>query len=90
VDAELQAARADFESARAKLADIRAAAAFRGERLDVFDPGIVPQRPSSPNILLNVLAALLISGVSSVFYLASAFAWQRTEATHVERTYSRR
>jgi capsular polysaccharide biosynthesis protein len=90
VDSELQAARTDFESARAKLADIRAAAAFRGERLDVFDPGIVPQRPSSPNIPLNVLAALLISGVASVFYMACAFAWKPMESSRVERPYSLR
>jgi succinoglycan biosynthesis transport protein ExoP len=88
VDSELQAARADFESARAKLSDIRAAAAFRGERLDVFDPGIVPQRPSSPNTPLNVMAAVLFSGIASVFYLAFAFAWQRMETARVERTYS--
>ena len=29
-------------------------AGFRGERLKIIDPGIVPERPSSPNLPLNV------------------------------------
>ena len=90
VDAELLAARSDFESAQAKLSDIRAAASFRGERLDVFDPGIVPQRPSSPNVPLNILAALLISGIVSVLYLAFRFGYERTVSAQVARTYSLR
>jgi uncharacterized protein involved in exopolysaccharide biosynthesis len=77
VDAELVAARKDFESAKAKMADISASAAFRGERLDVFDPGIVPQRPSSPNIPLNVLVAVLLSAVASVGYLAFRYGYER-------------
>jgi capsular polysaccharide biosynthesis protein len=88
VDAELLAARSDFESAQAKLSDIRAAAAFRGERLDVFDPGIVPQRPSSPNLPLNVLAALLLSAIASILYLAYRFGYERMMSAQVERAYS--
>jgi capsular polysaccharide biosynthesis protein len=90
VDAELMSARKDFESAQAKLSDIRAAAAFRGERLDVFDPGIVPQRPSSPNIPLNILAALLLSLIASVFYLACRFGYERMMSAQAERTFSYR
>ena len=90
VDAEVLAARQDFESAQAKLSDIHAAAAFRGERLDVFDPGIVPQRPSSPNTPLNVLAALLLSFIASMFYLAYRFGYERIANAQAERTYSYR
>ena len=42
-------------------------------RLRLIDPGIVPQRPSSPNIPLNVFAALLFGAVASVLYLSVAF-----------------
>jgi len=80
LDAELLAARKDVESARAKMEDVRAGAAFRNERLDVYDPGIVPQRPSSPNIALNIVAALLISGVASVGYLAFRYGYDGTVA----------
>jgi succinoglycan biosynthesis transport protein ExoP len=90
VEAELVAARKEFESAREKLADVRAAASFRGERLDVFDPGIVPQRPSSPNVPLNILAALLISAVASISYLAFRFGYERMTSGADERSYSLR
>ena len=33
----------------------------RGERLKIIDPGIVPQRSSSPKLTLNVFAAILIA-----------------------------
>ncbi|MDP9170422.1 MAG: hypothetical protein M3N54_07385, partial [Acidobacteriota bacterium] len=77
VEAELAAARKDSESARVKMSDIGASAAFRGERLDVFEPGIVPQRPSSPNIPLNILVAVLLSAVISVGYLAFRYGYER-------------
>ncbi|HUI77183.1 MAG TPA: hypothetical protein VLY24_04690 [Bryobacteraceae bacterium] len=41
-----------------------------GERLTIIDPGVVPERPSSPNVPLNVAAALLLGLVFPVAYLA--------------------
>jgi len=40
------------------------------ERLTVIDPGVVPERPSSPNVPLNVAAALLLGLLFPVAYLA--------------------
>jgi uncharacterized protein involved in exopolysaccharide biosynthesis len=78
LDAEVKSSRGNFEAARAKLDDLNASAAFRGERLHVLDPGIVPQRPTFPNTPLNVVAALLISLITSLCWLALRFGYERT------------
>ncbi|HEX3880456.1 MAG TPA: Wzz/FepE/Etk N-terminal domain-containing protein [Bryobacteraceae bacterium] len=53
----------------AKLRDARSASGFHGERLQVVDPGIVPERPSSPDIPLNIAAALFAGLALPVLYL---------------------
>jgi capsular polysaccharide biosynthesis protein len=40
------------------------------ERLTVIDPGVIPERPSSPNIPLNIVAALLLGMLLPAVYLA--------------------
>lgn len=40
------------------------------ERLTIIDPGVVPERPSSPNLPLNVAAALLLGLIFPTVYLA--------------------
>ena len=83
LDAELAAARTEYEAAKNKLNDIRASAVFRGERLEVIDPGIVPNRPSSPNLPLNVVAALVLSFLAAVGVSAFQFgAEERQVARH--------
>ncbi len=77
LQAELRMAQAAVESEAARLRDLRASAGTRGERLRVIDPGIIPQRPSSPNIPLNVGAALLLALLASVVYLSLAFVYRR-------------
>lgn len=59
VSAERQAGQAALASIEGRLREARSERGFRGERLQVIDPGIVPERPSSPNIPLNVAVALL-------------------------------
>jgi capsule polysaccharide export protein KpsE/RkpR len=77
LDAEVKIAQAASESLAAKLRDLRATAGTRGERLRIIDPGIVPQRPSSPNVLLNVLAALLLTMIALAAYLTISFSYRR-------------
>jgi capsular polysaccharide biosynthesis protein len=74
---ELRMTQAAYDNAIARLRDLRAAVGTRGERLRVMDPGIVPQRPSSPNIPLNVVAALLVALVACIVYLSFAFSFRR-------------
>jgi uncharacterized protein involved in exopolysaccharide biosynthesis len=80
LDTELSVARANFELARNKLADVQSSSAYRAERLEIMDPGVVPQRPSSPNIPLNVMLAALVSLVLSVGYLALSFGYSKARS----------
>jgi polysaccharide biosynthesis transport protein len=80
LDADVKMAQTASESSAARLRDMRATAGTRGERLRVIDPGIVPQRPSSPNIPLNVLAALLLTLVALAAYLTVSFSYYRRRA----------
>jgi uncharacterized protein involved in exopolysaccharide biosynthesis len=51
-----------------RLREARGDAGYRGERLKIIDPGIVPERPSSPNLPLNLAAALLLGLVLPIVY----------------------
>ncbi len=64
-----KAARTLYESVEGRVAEARATAGYRGERLKIIDPAIVPERPSSPKTTLNVLIAVLAAGVLSLLYL---------------------
>jgi uncharacterized protein involved in exopolysaccharide biosynthesis len=77
LEVELKMAQTASESMAARLRDLRATAGTRGERLRVIDPGIVPQRPSSPNVPLNVFAALLLTLIALVVYLTVSFSYRR-------------
>lgn len=80
LDKEAQTAQSQYEAAVSRNTDILSSASFRGERLEIIDPGVVPERPSSPNIPLNLVVALLASGIASVMYLAACFGYSRTHA----------
>lgn len=70
MDAQRKAAQTGLAAAENRLREARSDAGFRGERLQIIDPGIVPERPSSPNLPLNIAAALLAGIVLPMFYLA--------------------
>jgi uncharacterized protein involved in exopolysaccharide biosynthesis len=44
-----------------------------GERLELLDPGVVPERPSSPNLPLNVVVACSLALLFSLGYLTLAY-----------------
>jgi capsular polysaccharide biosynthesis protein len=67
--AERRDAQTALSATHARLREARGDAGYRGERLRIIDPGIVPERPSSPNIALNLAAALLLGLVLPVLYL---------------------
>jgi hypothetical protein len=90
LDAEQRMAINDLETARTKLGDLRASAAFRGERLEVLDPGVVPEKPSSPNVPLILLIACAVSLPASVLYLAVVFGYNRALAARAEHVYNMR
>jgi capsular polysaccharide biosynthesis protein len=77
LDLDLKMAQTAAENMAARLRELRATAGTRGERLRVIDPGIVPDRPSSPNVPLNAAAALLLTIVLLALYLTVAFSYSR-------------
>jgi len=70
MEARRKADQAALEGIESRLRDTRTDLGYRGERLSVIDPGVVPERPSSPNVPLNLLAALLLGLLFPVIYLA--------------------
>jgi capsule polysaccharide export protein KpsE/RkpR len=69
LDSQRRAAESALKNAETRLTDVRGATGYRGERLNIIDPGIVPERPSSPNTGLNVLVAVFAALVLSVLYV---------------------
>ncbi len=69
----LRAAQANYDGAALRLRELQAASGLRGERLRVIDPGVVPERPSSPNVALNVLLAIAAALIGSIAYLTLTF-----------------
>ncbi len=57
---ERQAAQTALAAIEARLREARGDQGYRGERLKIIDPGVVPEKPSSPNVPLNVAVALLL------------------------------
>jgi len=77
LQAVLGAARASYEAAARRLADLRAVRGTRAEWLRVVDPGIVPQRPSSPNVPLILIGAASLAIFGSLLYLTISFSVAR-------------
>jgi uncharacterized protein involved in exopolysaccharide biosynthesis len=80
LDAERKAGQAALAAVEARLRDARGETGFRGERLKIIDPGIVPERPSSPNLPLNVAAALLVGLVLPILFLTLEMNFQDRRA----------
>jgi protein tyrosine kinase modulator len=73
LEGDRRSARVAYDTALARWNDAQSAVGNRGERLKIVDPGIVPQRPSFPNLPLNVFAALLIAFLGALLYASFGF-----------------
>lgn len=71
--AEREAARESLSAAAKRLQMEQATSGYRGERLSIIDPGVVPERPSRPNVPLMLLAALLVALAASLLYVTFEF-----------------
>lgn len=80
LDDERRVHQAELATMQTRLRDTRNQVGFRGERLAIIDPGVVPERPSSPNVSLNVSVALLLGLMLPLVYLMLAFATQQQRA----------
>jgi len=79
-ESDRKVAQAELTAIETRLQQARGDTGFRGERLKVIDPGIVPERPSSPNIPLNLFAAMLLGLVLPVLYLTLLMSYQEQRA----------
>ena len=80
IDAERKAAWSALEETESRLTHARSANAARGERLQVIDPGVVPEKPSFPNVPLNVIVALAFALLASLLYVTLEFSFQMRRA----------
>jgi uncharacterized protein involved in exopolysaccharide biosynthesis len=69
LDAERKTALAALAGIENRLRETRSDAGYRGERLKVIDPGVIPESPSSPNVPLNTAAGLLLGFAIPLIYL---------------------
>jgi uncharacterized protein involved in exopolysaccharide biosynthesis len=83
---ERQSARTQYELATNRFNDTIASAAFRSERLEIIDPGTVPERPSSPNLPLNLVIAFFAAVLGSLAYLALGFGLSRLRTLEAQRS----
>lgn len=58
----------------------------RTETLELVDPGVVPERPSSPRLWFNLLAAFLTAFVLSLLYLSFEFGLQLRKAETLRKS----
>jgi capsular polysaccharide biosynthesis protein len=77
LEAALTGARASYETAAQRLADLPVTLGSRTEWLRVVDPGIIPQRPSSPNVPLILIGAVSLALFGSLLYLTISFSLTR-------------
>jgi uncharacterized protein involved in exopolysaccharide biosynthesis len=87
IDAEYEAAWTAYDALEKRLQELQATAGYRGERLNLLDPGVVPERPSFPNVPLDVTAAAALALIASLFYLTAEFGWRSRDAQALRRTF---
>jgi uncharacterized protein involved in exopolysaccharide biosynthesis len=80
LEAERESAQTALTDIEARLREARGDAGYRGERLEIVDPGTVPERPSSPNLPLNLAAAVLLGLVLPVLYLTLEMSYREQRA----------
>ena len=85
-ESERRTAQEALAAMEMQLAEARAFAGERGERLQVIDPGVVPEIHSSPNVPLNVFAAFFLALVASTVYLTLEFSYQQRKAESMRRS----
>jgi uncharacterized protein involved in exopolysaccharide biosynthesis len=61
------------EQAENRFRDIQETAGYRSERISLLDPGVVPERPSSPNVPINLLVAAALALIVSMVYLTAEY-----------------
>ena len=76
-DDRLRTAEDTFERAAKHGDEAAASAMFRTEQLRIVDPGIVPQRPSFPDLPIAAISATAIAAVACLAWLTIQFGFRR-------------
>ena len=87
VESRRKAAQSALQAIEGRLRDARGESGYRGERLRIIDPGVVPERPSSPNLPLNAAAALLLGLLLPSAYLLLSVTYQDQRASERRGAY---
>jgi uncharacterized protein involved in exopolysaccharide biosynthesis len=77
LEAERKSDQAALTAVETRLRDTRNDLSYRGERLTIIDTGVVPERPSSPNLPLNVAVAAILGLLFPLVYLALALNFEQ-------------
>lgn len=85
LEALLTAARTEYQTDAQRLADLPVTLGSRSEFLRVVDPGIVPERPSSPHVPLILIGSVALALFGSLLYLTLAFGLARGQRTYHSR-----
>lgn len=80
LDTERRAGQTALAAVETRVRETRNDLGYRGERLSIIDPGVVPDRPSSPNVPLNLSVALLLGLLLPLVYLALELGYQQQRA----------
>lgn len=78
-EAERKSDQAALTAVETRLRDTRNDLSYRGERLTIIDTGVVPERPSSPNLPLNVAMAAVLGLLFPLVYLALALNFEQQQ-----------
>jgi uncharacterized protein involved in exopolysaccharide biosynthesis len=79
LEAERKSDQAALTAVETRLRDTRSDLSYRGERLTIIDTGVVPERPSSPNLPLNVAMAAVLGLLFPLVYLALALNFEQQQ-----------
>ncbi|MGB9458384.1 MAG: hypothetical protein WCB12_20215 [Bryobacteraceae bacterium] len=80
LESERKLAEAALAAMEQRLSEARGESGYRGERLRIIEPAIVPERPSSPNLPLNMAVALLLGLLLPVTYFTLEMSYQEQRA----------
>jgi succinoglycan biosynthesis transport protein ExoP len=89
LESQRKTEQATLTAIETRLRETRSDAGSRGERLRIIDPGIIPERPSSPNLPLNLAVAMLLGLVLPILYFTLALSYQSQRTVERRSVYQR-
>jgi len=87
LEAAYESAWAIQEEVQRRLRDMQSVTGHRGERLNLLDPGLPPERPSFPNLPLNLLVAAALGLIGSLVYVTLEFSLQSLKSESLRKNF---